>query len=488
MLISSLFLTNQQQKKVQFLQQMNSFPDDEYAPHALSKQLKWNYQPFWQLLQEIDQDLVSLGETPLLTSNKKIRWRHNPQRNNIFLSYQIQQSIPHQFLTESLIHPGTSLKEFADQRFLSTSTVTRRMRPLASQLEQEGISLNLAQMYLIGEEHIVRMSYIHYLWLTIASFSLYKQGDFPEEEQFLSTWSEDLRQCVPQQLCWLVLVVCRYRNEQNHHLQQSFFNELLFPTVEVGVRNYLTPQLADFQQVTRNVEFINYFIHYYHPVLTAESEAAKLRLAYYANKVEQKESFFLAIKAFYEYCQNQFLPVSLSKEDRKTCLCNFIGIFLAFSLQKGQFSFFSKTKDSLPKKLMKQYNIVYTAISNQLSELITDSEMAWLQGVLPELAHTLSLTILPYTEKQPLRTIRIGLVSLQDSILSLNIFQFLKDFPYTEVLLNPSVDCELDLYITSDPKLAPRQDWPCFIVNFLERDFSTDLTQRLLDLQYNSRL
>lgn len=487
MLSLNLFLTNQQQKKVQFLQQMETFPDGEYAPHPLSKQLALNYQPFWQLLQEIDQELVSLGESPLLTSDKKIRWRRDAQRNNTFLSFQIQQSVPHQFLLESLTRPATTLNEFADQRFLSKSTVTRRMRPLVEQLEREGVFVNLAQMSLDGEESIVRMAYIHYLWLTIASLSLYEQEYFPEEERFLTTWADKLRLHVPRQLCWLILVVCRYRNEQSHYLLPSSFGDLLFPAVEVGIHDYLSQQLDDPQQVISNVEFINYLIHYYYPVLTPYSEAAQLRLAHYAHKVEQEEPLFLAIASCYEYCQNQLFPSTLSQEDRETCLCNIIGIFLGFSLQKERLPLFSETKDSLSKKLHQQYDPVYAAISSQLVEVIQNKEMAWIQEVSQDLAHSLSQVILPYVEKQPLRLIRIGLISLQDSTLSLKLFQFLREFPYTEVLLNPTVDCELDLYVTSDPNLAPRNDRPRFIVNFLAHDFSEDLTRVLFDLQHNWR-
>lgn len=486
MLSWNLFLTSQQQKKVQFLQQMESFSEGEYAPHPLSKQLKWNYQPFWQLLQEIDQELVSLGEAPLLTSDKKIRWRRDTRRNSLFLSFQIQQSVPHQFLVESLVHPETTLKEFSDQHFLSASTVTRRMRPLVEQLEQEGVLVNLAQMSLLGEENVVRMVYIHYLWLTIASLAPYHPESFPEEERFLSTWADKLRIHVPRQLCWLILVVCRYRNEQNHPLPPAFFGELLFPTVEVGTRAYLAQYLDDSQQITRNVEFINYLIHYYHPVLTPDSEAAQLRLAYYANKVEQQDPLFLAIAACYTYCREQLFPASLSLADQKTCLCNIIGIFLGFSLQKGQLPLFAETKAALPKKLHQQYDALSLAIYDYLlSELPQIGGLSWLQDVAHELAHSLSRVILPYVEKKPLRFIRVGLISLQDSTLSLKIFQFLREFPHTEVLLNPAIDCELDLYVTSDPNLAPRRDLPCFIVNFLNHDFSGDLTRVLIDMQYN---
>lgn len=486
MLSLNLFLTNQQQKKVQFLQQMAAFSDGEYAPHPLSKQLKWNYQPFWQLLQEIDQELVSLGEEPLLTSDKKIRWRHDAQRNSRFISSQIQQSVPHQFLVESLIRPETTLKEFSDQHFLSTSTVTRRMRPLVEQLEREGVLVNLAQMSLLGEENVVRLAYIHYFWLTITSLELYRPEFFPEEEQFLSTWADKLRPHVPRQLCWLILVVCRYRNQQNHSLSPAFFGELLFPTVEVGTRDYLAQYLDDSQQIDRNVEFINYLIHYYHPVLTSDSEAVQLRLAYYANKVEQQDPLFLAIAACNTYCQEQLFPASLSLADQKTCLCNIIGIFLGFSLQKGWLPLFPVTKASLPQETQQQYDAISLAIHDHLqSELTQIGGMSWLQDISHELAHSLSHMILPYVEKKPLRFIRIGLVSLQDSTLSLKLFQFLREFPHTEVLLNPAIDCELDLYITSDPNLAPRCDRPCFIVNFLTHDFSADLTQVLIDMQHN---
>lgn len=486
MLSLNLFLTNQQQKKVQFFQQMESFSDGEYAPHPLSKQLKWNYQPFLQLLQEIDHELISLGETPLLTSDKKIRWRHDAQRNSIFLSFQIQQSVPHQFLVESLVRPETTLQEFSDQRFLSTSTVTRRMRPLVEQLEREGVLVNLAQMSLHGEENVVRLAYIHYLWLTITSLTLYHPESFPEEEQFLSTWADKLRLHVPRQLCWLILVVCRYRNQQNHQLAPAFFGELLFPNVEVGIRDYVAHYVDDPQQVARNVEFINYLIHYYHPVLTPDSEAAQLRLAYYVNKVEQNDPLFLAIAACYEYCLEQLFPTTLSSDDQETCLCNIIGIFLGFSLQKGRLPLFSETKASLPKKLHQQYDAVSLTIHDRLlPELIQIDGMSWIKDVSQELAHSLSRVILPYVEKKPLRFIRIGLVSLQDSTLSLKLFQFLREFPHTEVLLNPAIDCELDLYITSDPNLAPRRDLPCFIVNFLAQDFSADLTRILIDMQSN---
>lgn len=103
-----LFMTNQQQKKVQFFKQMEECPAGEYSVHTLSQKFNSSYPPFLQMLQELDDSLKKLNERPLLIEPSKVYWESDSSRSNTFLIEQVKNSIPYRFLLTSLFYPEKS--------------------------------------------------------------------------------------------------------------------------------------------------------------------------------------------------------------------------------------------------------------------------------------------------------------------------------------------------------------------------------------------
>lgn len=100
-----LFLTPQQQKKIQFFKLMEGYPEGTYSVNTLSQKFKCNYQSFLQMLRELNESLIELKEKPLFVEASKIYWKSEPSRSNRFLISEVKQSIPYRFILTSLFQP-----------------------------------------------------------------------------------------------------------------------------------------------------------------------------------------------------------------------------------------------------------------------------------------------------------------------------------------------------------------------------------------------
>lgn len=73
-----LFLTPQQQKKIQFFKLMEGYPEGTYSVNTLSQKFKCNYQSFLQMLRELNESLIELKENHSLWRPRKFTGKVSP--------------------------------------------------------------------------------------------------------------------------------------------------------------------------------------------------------------------------------------------------------------------------------------------------------------------------------------------------------------------------------------------------------------------------
>lgn len=474
-----LFLSRQQQRKVLFFQKMADYPDGDYLLHPLSKQLNIHYQPLLQMLREINEELRAIGECSILNEKGQLHWKNDPGRSSTYLKYLLSESIPFQFLISSLFAPDIQMKEFLNKCFLSKSTMQRRMKPLNDEFAKYGISINLSQMALIGDEQVIRMLYVHYLWQVVADIQQWTSHDFSAEEAFLDSWEPQLQTYLPRRLAFLILAISRIRNESNHFLPEQEPQHLLFSQLEIPVTTYLEGYLDDSQQIIRNSEFINFLIHYYPPVTVADSTASRLRTALMESRLQQNIPIYKAMNAVIQWYEAH-LPDTFRKTDRQICRSNIIGIFLTYELTKGPIPLVYEPKienrqlfDTLPP-LEEELLYLLKGLSRELS-------LSWLSEVHAEISHSLFLSLLPFLEQTPMHQLQVGLFLPGEFADSIRLLRFLENFSFVEVQLNPTNWDSIDLYITSEARLVPHKDTTIFVVSPFDRNYLERLTCTLID-------
>lgn len=478
-----LFLTPQQQKKIQFFKLMEGYPEGTYSVNTLSQKFKCNYQSFLQMLRELNESLIELKEKPLFVEASKIYWKSEPSRSNRFLISEVKQSIPYRFILTSLFQPQKSLTAFSKETSVSESTILRRMRPLIDYLAECNIHLNFSKMALTGHEAVVRLFYIKALWSASLGEDIAKcPFDFTAEDNLLI----DLLTLFPLQihpkLLRLMLCVCRLRNEQKNYLNEAPFDDLLFSQTTPLLELYLSNILDSPEQIKRNIEFFNYLFYYYPYCVKKEPHKVNPLMLYYTKNVEERDPLCLAIDSFYRYCSGELLKNVLGEQEKKILLNNIARTFLGYSIQKKKIPLLFETGNKEQFLQSELYRELYPEIKKAIRKLSRRRKLEWLATVTDSLSKTLCLSLLPLFIVND-EKIRVGLVSIPNYLYLQHIVKFLNNLKFIEVVFQPQPDEPIDLFITTFKELLPTQNSDCYLINILNADYKSDLLPRLLAIQ-----
>lgn len=478
-----LFMTSQQQKKIQFLKQMEKCPAGEYSVHTLSQKFHSSYLPFLQMLQELDESLEKINETPLLIEPAKIYWKRDSGRSNTFLIDQVKNSIPYRFLLTSLFYPEKKLKDFSKETFLSESTILRRMHPLIDYLEQCNVRINFSRMELTGQEAVIRLVYIKTLWAaSLGKDLMFSPQNFNSEDALLENLTGLLPIHLHPKLARLMLGVCRLRNDQKNYLAEAPFEGLLFSQTKPIFEHYLAELLDSRIQIQRNIEFLNYLFYYYPYCVKQDAESINPMMLYYSRNVEERDPLCLAIDTFYRYCSNELLKQTLSEQEEKILLDNIARTFLNYSIQKKEIPLLfdpGSKEDFLQSEL---YSQLYPAIRKMIRKLSRRKQLEWLATVDSSISKTLCLNLLPLfiatNEK-----VCVGLVAIPNYLYLQQVVRFLLNFSFVEIVFQPKANEPVDLYITTFKDLLPTDTEDCYLINILNANYKEDLLQRLLTIK-----
>ncbi|MDT2600874.1 helix-turn-helix domain-containing protein [Enterococcus hulanensis] len=478
-----LFLTNQQRRKIQFFKLMEGFPEGEYSVNTLSHEFGWNYQPFLQLLREINDTLIELKEDPLLIAASKLYWKSNPERSNHFLVSLVKQSVSYRFIASSLLEPEKKISDFSKEIFVSESTILRRMRPLIDYLAECNIQLNFSKMELTGHEAVIRLFYIKAFWAASLGEDLVKSKlDFTAEDNLLRNLLELFPLHLHPKLIRLMLYVCRLRNDQKKYLNEAPFEDLLFSQTTPQLELYLSEILDSPVQIKRNVEFLNYLFYYYPYSVKKDTQALNPLMLYYAKNVEERDPLCLAIDSFYRYCARELLQDLLDEQEEKILLNNIARTFLGYSIQKKKIPLLFETGNKEQFLQSEIYLELYPAIKKAIHKLSRRRKLEWLAAVSESLARTLCLNLLPLFIAND-EKIRVGLVSIPNYLYLQHVVKFLKNLNFIEIVFQPQPDEPIDLFITTFKELLPSQNSDYYMINILNADYKSDLLPRLLAIQ-----
>lgn len=481
------FLTSQQLKKIQFFKQMEEYPEGEYSVHTLSQNFGSSYLPFLQMLQELDEVLFELKETPLFIGPSKIYWKVDPSRSNNFLMSQVKRSIPYRFLITSLLHPAKTLKEFSKETFVSESTILRRMHPLIDYLEKCNIHVNFSKMELNGCEAVLRIAYIKALWAASLGDDLIDcKHCFNDEELLLESRIPLLPLQLHPKLVRLMLCVCRLRNDQKKYLDEAPFEDILFSQTERHLDTYLSTALDSPTQITRNIEFLNYLFYYYPYCVKRDPQTMNPMMLYYAKNVEERDPLCLAIDTFHRFCSKELLRQTLNEPEEKILLTNIARTFLNYSIQKTEIPLLFETGDKEQFLQTELYHELYPAVKTTIMKLSRRKQLNWLATICDSLSKTLCLNLLPLFIVND-EKVRVGLVAIPNYLYLQHVVKFLNNLSFIEIVYQPTPEDRIDLFITSFKELLPDQESSYYLINLLNANYETRLLPLLLSIQNNKK-
>ncbi|SET08951.1 Mga helix-turn-helix domain-containing protein [Enterococcus malodoratus] len=478
-----LFLTKRQQKKIHFFKLMEGYPAGEYSVRTLSQKLDCSYQSLLQMLQEINETLIKLNETPLFVTTSDIYWESDSNRSNKFLITQVKRSLPYRFLLTTLFRPEQELADFCKETFVSESTVLRRMRPVIDYLAECSIRVNLSKMELTGHEAVIRLFYIKALWSASLGDDLVKcELDFTAEENLLRDLMSVFPLPIHTKLIRLMLCVCRLRNDQKRYLNEAPFDDLLFSQTTPLLEVYLSKTLESSVQVKRNVEFFNYLFYYYPYCIKKNPQMINPLMLYYSKNVEERDPLCLAIDSFYRYCSRELLQNILGEQEEKILLNNIARTFLGYSIQKKKIPLLFETGNKEKFLQSELYSELYPAVKKAVKKLSRRKQLEWLAPVSDSLSKTLCLNLLPLFVVND-EKIRVGLLSIPNYLYLQHIVKFLQSLKFIEIVFQPQSSDKIDLFITTFKELLPTQNTSYYLLNILNTNYETDLLPILLSLQ-----
>ncbi|GCF95304.1 hypothetical protein NRIC_31950 [Enterococcus florum] len=483
-MLQDVLLTNTEKKKIDFFYRMETVPVGEYTIHTLSKKLKMNYVFLQQLLLDLDKELIEIGEQPLLIDQKKkLLWDKEASRLDNYLVHLWHRSIPYQFLLWSLVYPEKKLADFCAVHSISETTAVRRLKPFVTYLSRYEITVNVASMQLTGRESILRLMYIKFLWICSSGtdLSMAKQS-FEAEKKLAQELAAELQDHIHQQLVFLLLGVCRLRNETGNWLAVTPFEELLFPKAEQQVRTYLKSFLEDSLQVTRNVEFINYLIYYYPYAIDCQSQAAQPLLMYYQKNLEEGHSLYLAIETFYHQSLLEWMPALEDYKQKETLMSNIITTFLNYSIQKNNVPLLFKPTQEQSILHSEQYTVLFPKVKRIVLSLSRRNGLEWMGPISDSMARSLSLALMPFYQlDSKKRKRKVGLVAINDPLQRKQLDYFFKKFDFVETIYDPSPNEAIDLYVTHSADLLTDTQQPYFLIDRLKGHFESELVDFLFD-------
>lgn len=482
-----LFLTHQQQRKIQFFKLMEGYPEGEYSVNTLSQKFKCNYQSFLQMLREVNEALIELNESPLFIEASKIYWKSDPGRSNRFLISQVKHSVPYRFIVTSLFHPEKSLADFSKEIYVSESTILRRMHPLMDYLAECNIHMNFSKMAFTGHEAVIRLFYIKALWSASLGEDLGKCPlDFTAEDNLIRDLMSVFALHIHPKLIRLMLCVCRLRNEQKNYLNEAPFDDLLFSQTTQMLEIYLSRTLECPIQITRNIEFFNYLFYYYPYCVRKEPHLVNPLMVYYARNVEERDPLCLAIDSFYRYCSGELLQNVLGEQEEKILLNNIARTFLGYSIQKKKIPLLFETGNKEQFVQSELYCRLYPSIKKAIKKLSRRKKLEWLATVDESLSKTLCLNLLPLFIAND-EKIRVGLIAIPNYLYLQHVVKFLNNLNFIEIVFHPQPDEPIDLFITTFKELLPSQNSDYYLINILNADYTSDLLPHLLAIQNKKR-
>lgn len=167
-MFQELLLEKKNLDKIEIYKKLLTLEPDTYNLLWLSHFFNLSYSKTMSAITEIDVDLQTIEPDfqSIITDNHKIVLREELPSEGSLTTYLIQQDIPFRFIIEMIENKYEHLDEFSNQNFASSSTVRRKLAPLAKFLAQYHIRLKLSTMDLSGDERIIRTVFSTLLWLS----------------------------------------------------------------------------------------------------------------------------------------------------------------------------------------------------------------------------------------------------------------------------------------------------------------------------------
>lgn len=482
--IIDVLLDKNSREKMSLLEYLNTKNINEFSINQLCNELTINYQKLDSLIVEIHDDFKKLNWEAFIVKKGIVSWNRNASKLTDFLRYLVKNSLNYQIIKCALLNPNCGIKRFAENNYVSRSTVIRRAKNLKQHLTKYDIQLNLFNMSLDGphEENIQNFLYVCFWFSSFGEDLLCPSMSWEAELELVSALELSSASLINKKRALLCLAITRHRLHNQQLIQSVHYPVPLFPEKVLLIKNYFEKNFPTIRPEKLEPSYLFLYYKIIEQLILSNSDRRIKRIsAFYFSNLNEKRSASSLTELFVMDLQKNFFKVPLFSDELSLLQCN---LFLAFRFLKTpsliEFihlqTTFSKEnyQNDLFSHLLKISQHTLNTISDELSLLNYRSEK-WKKN----LATYLVEIVYPYSEAHYYLTpLQIGIQMMPNHHFMMKLVAFLNqvNFVKHEVIQDGKV---YDFCIGNNEAELPNCQ-SNYLLSFKNEHFEGELFQKLL--------
>lgn len=466
-MLDTLLLEDSMGQKLVIMEFFLQQPAGSYPINTVCSYLTLSHGTTGSLLAEINRDLQALSGYTFFGRDRKVIWQPDFYRHNCYIQYLVRNSIPYQFVLQTLMQPEESFDTFCNKLFLSESTILRKLRPLKLLLQRFNLNLSAKKMKITGSELVLRMFYSTYLWLGNHGEDLDQAAlSLQDEVWFAQKLNEDCHHFMHTKEIFLHLGVQRLRYEQGHLLDEEAYPDLLIDSFSQSLLAYTQKFIAEKTQQQRHQLSLNCL--FLLTPLYLEMDFRGKKLLEYFLALPEKDSLKRLVFEFQDYFFTEIAALKATEyEYLNLWQVNFLTILLRFDLIAGDIPMISDLSRYIPlierplfDQLKRQQKIFFQKVAKRQS-------FPWLSKHLNDFVEDCTYALFAnYKNCFHRYYLTVGIITSPDYYIQQILNNLMRQFTFVNVVFTTADDQNVDFFMTTfEDLLPPDCDKPYFLID-----------------------
>lgn len=439
-----VLLDEQSSEKLSLFKVINKIEEATVSPNSLLKDLDFSYYKMKKILEEVNQEMLTLFQQPLLNEKGSIENFLTSHHLITYRKFLIKKSVACQFLFFLLQQKKPCLEDFLDQHYLSRASLFRKLKKTKSYLESLGLQLNISKMSLKGSESLIRLTY----------FQLFSLVDFqsnfkPDSQitQIVTNLQEEGFSSLHEESLLLFLNITKSRLTCQNFLTTETFT--LPPTKKNSLLITFLKNLLPKENLICETNFFFGFLYFWPNYFHLE-DPRRPQLEILLPQQTTTELVQVLLQDFEKYC-----PLSFSEE--KILTYNLTNLLQILQLNPTTPPFFSDMFSVEIAQLQAGYTLLFPQIKKKLKSLLKRKDFQIFQAYEKDLWQIFTAFLLPFYTFSPKKTLQVGVEATFDFLAVTLICQALKELPFVryQLFFKNSTSCHYDalIFLSEDPKM-----------------------------------
>lgn len=166
MLYEETFLDSSDYQKFQVYRALKTIDGLSFTINDLSLLVHFSYQQAYKAFREILNDIEEVTGRDNKAANKRTMLPSDfPLTVDEYRLFLLERSVAFQFIDYLVQSPSAGIDRFCRERYISRSTLTRKLTPLRTILNDYDLSISFGQLAFVGSEQKIRGFLFIFYWL-----------------------------------------------------------------------------------------------------------------------------------------------------------------------------------------------------------------------------------------------------------------------------------------------------------------------------------